>query len=379
MNFFSLNSVQRGALGLALLSLAGFSPVWGASFSDQQYWLPGEAERLAGADRYETATKVSEFEYGAAGIASRILVASGENFPDALVAGPLASMADIPFVLTAKNELPEATRRHIKWVFDGIDDAESDIWLIGGPNAVNETVVQQLRAIHPNLDVERIQGIDRVETASNIAWLMQGLRGAVPNGMFIVDKSSYPDALVASAPAGDPTVEPGRMPIFLTNGEATTLDPLVRSNLETYLKAGMQKIYIVGGPAAVNPLVQVEIQDLITSTGSTAQLQFIGGYNRYKTAFEVASQFYGNLNTLFSVGLASGENFPDALVGASDTSRVAATQGEQAFLLTRPEALPSETEEFLKTYESVLKSAVIYGGERAVSATVEQQLESYLQ
>src|SRR3990167_3792622 len=64
-----------------------------------QYWTIGSAVRLAGQNRYETATKVSEFEYGAAGVASEIVVASGENFPDGIVAAPFAAFLDAPLVL----------------------------------------------------------------------------------------------------------------------------------------------------------------------------------------------------------------------------------------------------------------------------------------
>ena len=57
--------------------------------------------RLSGATRYETSTKIAEFELesGLGFTMDGVLLATGSNFPDALAAGPLAGRSRSPLLL----------------------------------------------------------------------------------------------------------------------------------------------------------------------------------------------------------------------------------------------------------------------------------------
>ncbi len=63
---------------------------------------PVETTRIAGIDRYETAVKACRSAFPTA---SAVVVASGENFPDALAGAGLAGAYDAPLLLTRKGTL----------------------------------------------------------------------------------------------------------------------------------------------------------------------------------------------------------------------------------------------------------------------------------
>jgi len=72
-------------------------------------------ERVSGSDRYETAAEIAleAYEDGT----DTAVLATGLVGADALAAAPLAAQLDAPILLTAKNELPDATVKHLKiWV-----------------------------------------------------------------------------------------------------------------------------------------------------------------------------------------------------------------------------------------------------------------------
>lgn len=70
----------------------------------------GESIRLSGADRYSTAAVVAA-EFGST---TTGYVASGEEFPDALVVSALAARDDAPILLTARHFLPETSAQALR-------------------------------------------------------------------------------------------------------------------------------------------------------------------------------------------------------------------------------------------------------------------------
>ena len=98
----------------------------------------GNVVRISGSNRYETAVKVSQqrFPNGAADV----FVASGEDFPDALVAGPLSSGAG-PLLLTGSKKLPAVVRQEVQRL------KPKRIIVVGGPSAVSDAVVGELESL----------------------------------------------------------------------------------------------------------------------------------------------------------------------------------------------------------------------------------------
>lgn len=380
----TFRSISKSIMGvIAVVTLAAaISPVGAQAavprgqspLQPAQHWINGDSIRLDGADRYETAVKVSEYEFGAPGVASKIVVASGENFPDALVAGPLASLLNAPLVLTRNAELPEIARRNIKWVFDGVADASPDVLLIGGAAAISDTVVDQIEAIHPNLDVMRLKGDTRVETALEVATQFE-LSQSVPNEVFIVNGLGFADALSASGPASDRGINYDLSPILL-NDSTSSLNASLRAYLEARTDR-INRIHLIGGYSVLAPSLSTEIYAIFTAQGKNPAIDQITGQNRYETSANVAEIFYGNKDPR-SVGIANGEKFPDALVGGQDSGKAFMSNMQQAFVLVQPDAIPAPVQYFLELHKGTLTSAVIYGGTASVSEDVHLQLISYL-
>jgi putative cell wall-binding protein len=109
-------------------------------------WLPDDlgypdAQRLAGANRYETAAAAAEFaweqgwaSYGLVGIAS------GRNFPDALAGAPALGKAGGVILLTDPSWLDPASEDAL---LSHLDEVEK-IQILGGPGAVSNDVAAYL-------------------------------------------------------------------------------------------------------------------------------------------------------------------------------------------------------------------------------------------
>ncbi len=101
--------------------------------------------RVAGADRYTTATRIVEWAEQTVGYQPRgVALASGADFPDALAGGPFGAHRGVPVLLTQPYDIDRspATRR---WVdAHRIDQA----YLLGGRVAVASWVAYQLEDAH---------------------------------------------------------------------------------------------------------------------------------------------------------------------------------------------------------------------------------------
>lgn len=81
--------------------------------------------RLSGRDRYETSMKIAEYQYKRPSV---VLVASGENYADALSAGGVLGKLKSPLVLTRKTKTPSYVKDYLKPV--------SNLMIVGGSQSV---------------------------------------------------------------------------------------------------------------------------------------------------------------------------------------------------------------------------------------------------
>lgn len=95
----------------------------------------GTVVRLAGDDRFETASVVARSAYSTA---STVYLATGRGFPDALAGGPVAAQRSAPMLLVNPNSIPPATREAI------LQMKPSRIVIVGGPAAVSNKVAALL-------------------------------------------------------------------------------------------------------------------------------------------------------------------------------------------------------------------------------------------
>lgn len=87
-------------------------------------------QRIFGEDRYQTAFEVSKGVYRS----EIAVIASGENFADALFGGPLASQVSAPMLLTHKDKLPTGMVEALK------DIGVRFVYLLGGENSISAEV-----------------------------------------------------------------------------------------------------------------------------------------------------------------------------------------------------------------------------------------------
>ena len=143
-------------------------------------------KRIGGKDRYETAVLIGEEIRKISGNISKGILVDGTNFPDAVVMSSLASKENIPILLTEPKVLNESILNIIdKWEID-------NIIIGGGESSISKNIESKLIE---KIDVKRISGINRYETAVNVAKLING----VNNKYIIVNGERFPDAIVASS------------------------------------------------------------------------------------------------------------------------------------------------------------------------------------
>lgn len=181
-------------LGVEVVVMLGGT---GAIEQDVQDSLQNEGyavERIAGEDRYETAAAVAR-KYGADadgrldGDRTAIL-ATGEDFPDALSAGPVAARAQLPLLLT-----PQAGT--VPVVTDALAQLGIErIVVVGGNAAVSDAVVQAYR--NAGYAVERWAGQGRTATAADVADNAVARLAFSPAAVLLARGDEFPDALTAS-------------------------------------------------------------------------------------------------------------------------------------------------------------------------------------
>ena len=97
-------------------------------------------QRVAGANRYATGVALADLGRTSLGLSETAVdIASGENFPDALAAGPASGVANRPLLLTAGDELSDATEDYLVEHSDTLTTGR----VFGGSAAVSETAVNQ--------------------------------------------------------------------------------------------------------------------------------------------------------------------------------------------------------------------------------------------
>lgn len=188
--------------------------------------------RIRGADRYETSALIAREAVAlGGGTTSTALVATGEDFADALAASALAAGLGYPILLTAGVDHPERKR-----VADVVAELGAErVWVIGGPATVPDEAVRGL----PGL--ERIAGPNRAATAAAVADRAAG--EGYGNDPLIASGATFPDALVGGAFAGHL-----RRPLLLTSPDV--LSPEVHGWLAAHQS---EAVTVLGGAAAVGP------------------------------------------------------------------------------------------------------------------------------
>lgn len=131
---------------------------------DQQLKDAGlQVFRVEGSDQFRTSVAVAN-HYGFGGQyrgRRAVILASGQVFADALVAGQLSARLNLPILLTPPTSLHSTVREHL------ISENVRRVIIMGGTSAVSERVEESIEKL--DIDVLRFAGETRFETAVHMA------------------------------------------------------------------------------------------------------------------------------------------------------------------------------------------------------------------
>ncbi|MGB3830101.1 MAG: cell wall-binding repeat-containing protein [Ornithinimicrobium sp.] len=206
------------------------------------------------------------------------------------------------------------------------------------------------------LEVDRIAGEDRYDTAAKIALSYPEAVDTV----FVSSGLSFADALSGSSAASTATV-PGTLeagnqaaPMLLTRSERLP-DPTVAALNEL----DPDQIVILGGTKVVSPAVENALEDYGT-------VERIGGSDRYETSQLLAETYPEDVPVVY-VASGAEAHFADALSGGA----LAGTQGAPV-VLVRPDRVDDFTQAALDYLNA--DEVVVLGGPAAVSETVYRSI-----
>ena len=314
-------------------------------------------ERIAGPTRYDTAVELSRRTYPDVDPACcpiGVVLASGEGFADALVAGTISvtrQWSRSVVLLVRSDSLPVVVAEELARL------RPRRLTVVGGAEAVSDEVVDAARVAtgRDDVEVERYGGANRYETAALVAdsryfiWT----EGYDPGNVNLASGEDFPDALAATwlSSGANPA------PLLLTRRDY--LPAATARYLEIDPPSTDMHIRVIGGPAAVSDDVLREAQ----ARRPAAEVIRLAGRNRYETAAAVARG--GGFAEPRTAYVVTGEDFPDALVAAP-----VADHQDAALLLTRQDCHPRATvrvadELAITRFVAVGGADVVYGGSRS--------------
>ncbi|MGB3829695.1 MAG: cell wall-binding repeat-containing protein, partial [Ornithinimicrobium sp.] len=272
-----------------------------------------------------------------------VFLASGETFPDALSAASRAGAQAAPLLLTRSESLPDETAAALRRL------KPARIVLVGGTGAVSIVAADEAQSYATSGQLTRIQGGGRYATSAAVA----ALYPAGVETAYLASGEDFPDALAGAALAGQQGA-----PLLLTPKAG-----LASSARDELARLAPQEVVVLGGSSAVS-------EDVLRAAEpfSNAPVRRIGGADRYRTAAAVAVEVGSPSGTTY---VASGQDFPDALVGAA----AAARDGAPMLLTPKDEVDPATSQSLTSSPPQAL---YVLGGTTVIYSSTMRSLADYL-
>lgn len=297
-------------------------------------------QRLSGDNRYETSVEVSEKNFKSV---DTVVLASGQNIADALVASSYADIEEAPILLTNKNSISDE-------VLDEIERLKADkVVIVGGQSSISSSVESRLKK--EDIKVTRISGRDRFDTSDKLSHEVSRLSKKSSQAILVNGYKNI-DALSVSSLA---TKED--LPILL-NGR-NTLNMSVKNRLK---QMNVKKVYIIGGNNSISSDVEKELNRMQISVVR------LSGTDRYETSANIAKYAYKDFNEAI---VASGENPVDALAASTLTGKK-----EAPILLTNKNKIPKSIKKIIEDMD--IGKITIVGGENSITDNVMDDMEDML-
>ena len=298
-------------------------------------------ERLGGADQYAVAVAISArlFPHGAAPV---VYLAAGDNFADALAAGPIAARAGGAILYTSSSSLPSAVGLEL------VRLAPARVEVLGGTAVISAAVVANVTGLlAPGTIVERVAGSDAAGTAAALS-ARSFKPGSAPT-VFVAGAGSAADA-IAAGPAAAQLGGP------LLLAAAATLPSATAAELSR-LKPG--RVVVVGATSSVSDAVLAQIAQIVP------KVERVSGADAYASAAAVAARF---LPIAATEVVASGPGYANGLVAVP----LAAARHASILFAQPTDMLPTATRDRLI---ATRPTTIVIAG--SVSEVVRAQLVGF--
>lgn len=292
--------------------------------------------RIEGKNRYFTALEIAR-ETVKIKSTDTMILATGEDFSDALVANSLAGIYDAPILLTEKDVLDPAVK-----TFLSENDSIKNIIIIGGNLAISDTVEAELS----DYEVNRISGPTRYDTAVEVFKIVLEKNPSAVDETLFVNATRYPDAISVG-----PLAAKNGNPILLVRHKE--IPASVAALLEDQK---MDKAIAIGGESVIS-------KEVLESLGAMR----VAGSTRSLTSIAVAKRYFPEAEFAF---VARENHYADALV----TGRLAALKDAPILLVDGEEG-----SDFVNSHIEAQEynDLVIVGGSTAITPAVEEELFSF--
>ncbi len=297
---------------------------------------------LDGENRFYTSASIAE-EYKHVQSIDAVILAFGNDFPDALSGSMLSNKYKAPILLcgTTSDE-NDAAMRFIK---SNLPSSKT-VYILGGTSGIGSNVENSLNSY--GYTVKRIGGEDRFNTNIRIIDEFSPAKGTPA---IIVNGENFPDALSISSTAASKGY-----PLLLTSKNSLT--EAAKNKLQQIKPS---KLYIIGGTASISEKNLIEMKNSLELSDS--DVIRLAGENRYETSLKIAEFFKLNSDTAI---IANGENFPDALSG----SALAALKSSPIILINNDDS--SKQKAFIQS--SSYSKLMFLGGEASINSKTKNLL-----
>ena len=288
-------------------------------------------KRLAGQTRYDTCKEISMSGWTTS---ENVIIANGENYPDALGAAALSHKYNAPILLVHGKSLKdnpilvsELKRLNTK-----------NITILGGVGVVSQSIEDSLK--QGGYTLQRLAGEDRYATSVNIANKLGNV-----SEIIISNGEDFAGSLSVAPVSGI-----NNTPVILVSKDT------VPGAVETYLKNhNIKTTHVLGDKTVISEAVASRFPNTKRISGNT----------RYSLNKNIINNFKSSMN-FSTTYITSGEGFADALSGIG----LAVKDGNPIIFASN--ASNSDMRQLL-TGQSI-KSSVILGGEGILPVQVVNSL-----
>ncbi|WP_195510068.1 cell wall-binding repeat-containing protein [Clostridium tyrobutyricum] len=282
---------KKGTKALASATLMSLVLTTALATGNVKAATNGQATRVGGTDRYETAAKVATANFTTS---DNVVLVSGEGYADSVSASVLAKKLNAPIVLTGLKTLDANAKSAIETL------KAKNVYIIGGTGSISASIEDGLKS---DYTVTRLGGQDRYATNLAIANKLVDL-GVSKDNIIAVAGTGFADALsVAPVAATDNEI------LLLTNNNADTM-----KNTAEFAKDS--NVTVVGTTNVVSDSIYNQLK---------ADKRIDGGADRFATNIKVLNAFDSDLKAdKLYVANATGNGYADALVASAIAGKYAA-------------------------------------------------------